>query len=74
MASKQPAKSVFQSKVVIFNVLSFLVVVLGVSTPVVDSIVTDPHTASNVKDLLGAVIAVVNILLRFKTDQSLKLS
>ncbi len=68
----QIAKPITQSKTIIFNVLSLIVVILSMTTPMIAQLVKDPATATNVKDLLGAVIALVNILLRFGTTQPLK--
>lgn len=71
--SKIPAKSIFQSWTLWFNALSLLAVLINQFAPLTPVVINDPDLAKNVNDLLLAVLAVVNILLRFKTDRPVSL-
>ena len=71
--SKQNSVGALQSKTILFNILSFIVVVLAGTTPVVDTMIKDPEMALNVKEGLAAVITLVNIFLRFRTDRPVEM-
>jgi len=53
-------KTALQSKTIIFNLLSLVLSVLMFMTPIVPD--------GNIKDLLFASVAIINILLRFKSN------
>jgi len=68
------AKVFYKSWTIWFNVLSFLLVILNQALPIAPSLIHDAGTAKNVGDLISAIIVVVNVLLRFKTTNPVKLT
>lgn len=57
-------KTAIKSKTIIFNVFSGILVALMFITPIVPE--------GNFSELISAVIVLVNIILRFKTDTAIK--
>lgn len=57
-------KTAIESKTIIFNILSLALAGLMFVTPIVPD--------GNIKDLVLAVVAVINIALRFKTNTAIK--
>lgn len=70
----ETAKPLKESWTIWFNGLSLLAVIINQFMPLTSVFFTDPATAKNINDLLVAIIAVVNILLRFKTDRPVSVS
>ncbi len=69
-------KAWYQSSTIIFNVLSALILILSLLTPldVVGVYVKDPEKVKVVTTTISLLIAVINILLRFfKTNEPLTL-